>query len=162
MQIKIYNIPIGADDCIVEEINRFLRANKVIDIKKELAMLDGNSCWAFCITYMQDSKLTDSNKSNDNGKIDYKEVLDAETFERFSNLRKLRKQIAENEAIPAYAVFTDAELAEMAKLSPLTLVGMHKIPGIGKKKLEKYGNFFVTNTQTMTYEANRMHEGADS
>lgn len=29
-----------------EEMNHFLRANKVVDIKKELAMLDGNSCWS--------------------------------------------------------------------------------------------------------------------
>lgn len=93
MQVKIYNIPIGADDSMMEEVNHFLRANKIIDIKKELAMLDGNSCWTFCITYMQDCKLTDSNKTNGSGKVDYKEVLDAETFERFSDLRKLRKQM---------------------------------------------------------------------
>lgn len=162
MQIKIFNIPIGADESITEEMNHFLRAHKIIDIKKELALLSDNSCWSFCITYMQDNKPVDNNRANGNGKIDYKEVLDAETFERFSNLRKLRKQIAEREAIPAYAVFTDAELAEMAKISPLTLLEMQKIPGIGKKKLEKYGNDFVVNAQTIVYEEDRIPEGADS
>lgn len=29
-----------------EEMNHFLRANKVVDIKKELAMLDDNNCWS--------------------------------------------------------------------------------------------------------------------
>lgn len=52
MQIKIFNIPIGADDGLIDEMNHFLRANKIIDIKKELAMVGGNSCWTFCITYM--------------------------------------------------------------------------------------------------------------
>ena len=47
MQIKIFNLPIGADDDAIEEVNHFLRANKVIDIKRELAMIDGNSCWSF-------------------------------------------------------------------------------------------------------------------
>lgn len=162
MQIKIFDIPIGANESMTEELNHFLRAHKIIDIKKELALLSGNSCWTFCITYMLDNKPADNNRSTGNGKIDYKEVLDSETFERFSNLRKLRKQIADKEAIPAYAVFTDAELAEMAKLSQLTLQEMQKIPGIGKKKLEKYGESFVVNAQTMAYEENGIPEGADS
>ena len=38
--------------------NDFLRANKIIDIKKELAQLNGNSCWTFCITYMQANRPT--------------------------------------------------------------------------------------------------------
>ena len=162
MQIKIFNIPIGADESMMDEMNHFLRAHKIIDVKKELAILGDNSCWTFCITYMLDNKSTDSNRVNGSGKVDYKEVLDADTFERFSLLRKLRKQIADSEAIPAYAVFTDAELAEMAKLSPLTLAEMQKISGIGKKKLEKYGNAFVANAQAVEDEESRIPEGADS
>ena len=45
MQIKIFSVPIGDDGSMVEEMNHFLRANKIIDIKKDLAMLEGNSCW---------------------------------------------------------------------------------------------------------------------
>ena len=157
MQIKIFNIPIGADESMTEELNHFLRAHKIIDIKKDLAMLGENTCWTFCITYMQDGRSLDNNRAS-GGKVDYKDVLDAEIFERFSNLRKLRKQIADNEAIPAYAVFTDAELAEIAKLSPLTLAGMQKIPGIGKKKMEKYGNVLVENIQTIADEENGISE----
>ena len=147
MQIKIFSIPIGGGDSMMEEMNHFLRANKIIDIKKELAMIDGNSCWTFCITYLQDNRPADTftanSKSGSGTKVDYKEVLDAETFERFSAFRKIRKQIAESEAVPAYAVFTDAELAEIAKLKELTLVAIQNIPGIGKKKVEKYGNAFL-------------------
>lgn len=29
-----------------EEMNHFLRANKVVDVKKELTMLDDNNCWS--------------------------------------------------------------------------------------------------------------------
>ena len=159
MQIKIFNIHIGTEENMVEEMNHFLRAHKIIDIKKELGIFGNNSYWTFCITYMLDNKPIDSSRVN--GKVDYKEMLDSETFERFTNLRKIRKQIAESEAVPAYAVFTDAELAEMAKLFPLTLAGIQKIPGIGKKKLEKYGNAFVVNDQIITDEANGEPEGAD-
>ena len=43
-------------------------------------------------------------------------------------MRKLRKQIAESEAVPAYAVFTDAELAEMAKLEVLDTASIQNMP----------------------------------
>lgn len=145
----------------MEEMNHFLRANKVIDIKKELAMVNGNSCWTFCVTYLQDSRPAE-NPSTRQGKVDYKEVLEAEVFERFSTLRKIRKQIAESEAIPAFAVFTDAELAEMAKPKELTLQAMQAIPGIGKKKLEKYGNSFITINKEETHEKNGTLDGTDS
>ncbi len=149
---------------MTDEMNHFLRANKIIDIKKELAMLDGNSCWTFCITYLQDARLAGSAAAARLGgsKVDYKEVLDAETFERFSAFRKLRKQIAESEAVPAYAVFTDAELAEIAKLKSLTLSAMQAIPGIGKKKMEKYGNAFIANQKEETDETNGQPDGKDS
>ena len=165
MQIKIFNIPIGADESQTEEMNHFLRANKIIDVKKELAMFDGNSCWTFCITYMLASKpteLTNGKASGNSPKVDYKEILSPEDFEKFSNFRKLRKQIADSEAVPAYAVFTDAELAELAKLSELTLVAMHNIPGIGKKKVDKYGNAFILNQQATANETSGTFDGADS
>ena len=44
MQIKIFSIPIGSSEAATEKMNHFLRANKIIDIKKDLALLDGNSC----------------------------------------------------------------------------------------------------------------------
>jgi len=164
MQIKIFNIPIGSEDKQVEEMNHFLRANKIVDIRKELAMLNGNGCWSFCITYMQDSRPSENEqpRRGNGGKVDYKDVLPEDVFARFSDLRKIRKQIAENEAVPAFAVFTDAELAEMAKLSELTSEGMKRIPGIGNRKVEKYLELFLqTNTDTQD-ETDRVLDGKDS
>lgn len=144
MQIKIFTIPVVADERDMEELNHFLRSHKIIDVKRELTQTNDTSCWTFCITYMDVAALSTSvrNDAVRHNKIDYKEVLDADTFERFSKMRKLRKEIADNEAIPAYSVFTDAELAEIAKLEVLDKANIQKIPGIGKKKVEKYGDAF--------------------
>ena len=144
MQIKIFTIPVVADERDMEELNHFLRSHKIIDVKRELTQTNDTSCWTFCITYMEAAALSTSVKGDAarHNKTDYKEVLDAETFERFSRMRKLRKEIADNEAIPAYSVFTDAELAEIAKLEVLDKANIQKIPGIGKKKVEKYGDAF--------------------
>lgn len=164
MQIKIFNLPIGADDSAIEEVNHFLRANKIIDVKRELAMIDGNSCWSFCITYMMQNRQGENYavRGTNGRKIDYKEILEVDAFARFSALRRLRKQIAEEEGIPAYAVFTDAELAEIAKLSVLRIDAMKKIPGIGKKKIEKYGESFFQFENLLADETNGAFDGADN
>lgn len=149
MQIKIFTIPVVADERDVEELNHFLRSHKIIDMKRELTTSNDNSCWTFCITYMPDNGLAQQ-RSNDGKreKIDYKEVLEPAAFERFAQMRKLRKDIAEREAVPAYAVFTDAELAEIAKKDHLTMNDIEAIPGIGKKRAEKYGSTFCEMVQT--------------
>jgi hypothetical protein len=45
--------------------------------------------------------------------VDYKEVMNEADFAVFSRLRDLRKVIAEKEAVPAYAIFTNEQLAAM-------------------------------------------------
>ncbi len=152
MQIKIFTLPLVPDNQQTEELNHFLRASKVIDIRKELAMMEGNSCWTFCVTYMQEAQLPPFAKEGKNVRIDYKEVLDEGAFMRFSTMRKIRKEIADNDAIPAYAVFTDAELAELAKTDILTPNSLLSIPGIGKKKVEKYGVAFCDRLKTIDNE----------
>ena len=151
---------------MVEEMNHFLRANKIVDIKKDLALLDGNSCWTFCITYILSGhplEVTAANGRPGSGtKVDYKDVLEPAAFERFSTLRKLRKQIADSEAIPAYAVFTDAELAEMSKPEELSLAALQNIPGIGKKKVEKYGAAFIQVKTDISNETDGTSDRADS
>ena len=61
----------------------------------------------------------------------------------FEELRLLRREIAEMEDIPAYQVFGDATLIEMAKFRPQTDAEMLKISGVGHTKLERFGFEFL-------------------
>lgn len=49
--------------------------------------------------------------------------------------------------MPAYAIFTDKELAALAKLEVLTAKNMVEIKGIGQRKVEKYGTYFITQKE---------------
>lgn len=124
-----------------EDMNSFLRSHKIIDVKKELIVQNDIYYWSFLITYIGDNIV--SNDFEKKEKIDYKNVLEAEQFNRFAKMRTVRKQLSLQFAAPAYAIFTDAELAELAKLDELTLSVMQKVNGIGKKKIEKYGEDFL-------------------
>lgn len=72
-------------------------------------------------------------------KVDYKALLDAPTFALFAKLRDVRKGLAEKENLPAYAVFTNEQLAEVARRRCAVAADLGKIDGIGTARVEKYG-----------------------
>ena len=65
--------------------------------------------------------------------------LDADGDTRFNALRAWRSEVAREHNLPAYIVFNDATLAQMAQQAPSTLDELSGISGVGAKKLEAYG-----------------------
>jgi len=61
----------------------------------------------------------------------------------FGKLRELRKAIADARNVPAYVVFSDATLLEMAERRPRTEAELLDVSGVGPKKLAAYGNAFL-------------------
>lgn len=61
----------------------------------------------------------------------------------FEKLRHKRKQLAEEQNIPAYLIFSDATLLEMAHAQPSSKSQMLSISGIGTVKFERYGDAFL-------------------
>ena len=61
----------------------------------------------------------------------------------FETLRALRRDIAEEEHIPPFVVFTDATLRDMAEKHPKTWEALADVHGIGAFKLQKYGARFL-------------------
>tara|TARA_B100001146_G_scaffold38952_1_gene32643 strand:- start:571 stop:1473 length:903 start_codon:yes stop_codon:yes gene_type:complete len=61
----------------------------------------------------------------------------------FEALRALRKELAEDAQVPPYVIFHDSTLREMAAARPATLDQLGRLPGIGAKKLEAYGDRFL-------------------
>ena len=60
-----------------------------------------------------------------------------------SALKAKRRALAEAQSVPAYVVFPDRSLIEMAERKPATLDQMAQITGVGAKKLESYGAVFL-------------------
>ena len=61
----------------------------------------------------------------------------------FEMLKSIRTEIAHREQMPAYIVFSDATLIELATYLPLTLDDMRRISGFGEVKLARYGEIFL-------------------
>jgi DNA helicase-2/ATP-dependent DNA helicase PcrA len=62
----------------------------------------------------------------------------------FDALRRWRRDRAERDSVPAYVVFHDSTLAEIASRRPRTLADLRKVSGVGPAKLERYGEEVLT------------------
>lgn len=61
----------------------------------------------------------------------------------FERLRRLRTEIAKEQRIPPYMVFSDKTLAGMCAAKPVTKEGMLEVSGVGEFKYKKYGERFL-------------------
>ncbi len=82
------------------------------------------------------------NKSTDN-----KYPLNTRDESLLETLKDLRLKLSKKQSVPAYHVFHDATLIQMATIQPTTLVEMGSIHGIGEKKLKRYGQLFIDAIQ---------------
>lgn len=122
---------------MLECLNKFLVANKVVSIEKQFYQKDGSPYWTVFIVYIHQGVGNYSLDKRE--KVDYKTVLSEDEFIRFAKLRTIRKKIADGDAVPAYAVFTDAELAEISRSGEIVPSILSKVKGIGPRRVEKYG-----------------------
>jgi len=72
-----------------------------------------------------------------------KALVSEEHAPMLSALKAKRRALAEAARVPAYVIFPDRTLIEMAETRPATLDAMARISGIGAKKLERYGADFL-------------------
>ena len=72
-----------------------------------------------------------------------KSLVSEENAPLLSSLKAQRRALAEQQKVPAYIVFTDKTLIEMAEIRPVTLDEMASVSGVGSKKLERYGRQFL-------------------
>ncbi len=123
-----------------EELNGFLRSHRVLAVDRYFVDQGTNSFWSVCVDYLEGA--TGSERHNGRGgkpKVDYREVLSAEDFAVFAQLRQWRKEAATAEGVPVYMVFTNEQLAHMVRQRVATKTDLAKIDGVGDARVEKYG-----------------------
>ena len=82
------------------------------------------------------------------GAVSMEVELDTDGADLFEELRSVRKRLADARGVPAYVVFSDASLREMASTMPMTDGDFLAISGVGAKKLETYGDIFLDTIRT--------------
>ena len=69
--------------------------------------------------------------------------LDEEQEELFQKLRRLRAQVARVQGVPAYVVFSDKTLRELAVVRPASMEEFRAVSGVGDARAARYGKRFL-------------------
>lgn len=146
MKFQFFTVSAFAPEQGQEALNRFCGRHRVVSVDKQFVGQGLDSAWSVCVTYLEGPAEL-SNKGRVKGQrretIDYREVLTPHDFAVYAGLRSLRKELARQEGVPAYALFTNEQLAEIVKGRLVSLNALGKIDGVGKARLEKYGDIFI-------------------
>ncbi len=104
MEFEIFSIP-AAGGSGTEELNRFLRSHRVLNVERELVTFGNHAMWTFCVEYLAGAAASKTLGPSEE-RVDYKAVLPPPLFEKYAGLRVVRKSVAAKEGIPPNAVFT--------------------------------------------------------
>ena len=140
-QFNTFYIPMTDDGANAERMNLFLRSHRVLGVRQR----DFPEGWGFCVEWLDGTAPAAGTARLDfppyqREKVDYMKVLDPETFKRFSEYRKRRKEISEADGVKPFVVMTDAQMAELAKMENPTKADLKKIEGFGEARVEKYAD----------------------
>ena len=149
MKFAFFTVPILHSEYATEELNRFLGKHKVHEIQQHLIDDGSNSYWAFAIKYGEDN-ASSIDAGNQKSRVDYRDVLDDDDFAVFAQLRDLRKQISDETGVPLYGIFSNAQLAEMARLRPVSSTELGEIKKVGKSRVERFGERFLALLTSLT------------
>lgn len=152
MQCTVYTVPAFDSEHELEKLNMFLRSNRIYHVEKQFFVSGQTAYWTFCVEY--EGKL----QVQSQGRIDYKEKLSEADFAIYSKLRDLRATCAKENNIPLYAVFTNEQLVEMIHRKTTSIAKLKQIPGIGKSKIDAYGEVFATFLGTLFKEEHEANQ----
>ena len=146
MQIKIFSIPVFGSNGLEDELNKFLRSHRILQVERHFCA-DNGGYWAIFVEYAD--YAPDSAPANRKERADVVKSLTDEEKERFEALRLRRRDIAKSNNIPAYMVFTDAELAQLAKLERIDTDSVRSLKEkeIAPSRLKTYIKFFYCNNE---------------
>src|SRR5438874_3292846 len=89
------------------------------------------------ITLTKQINLSEQRTKGAAGEIECDEVL-------FERLRMLRRKLADERNVPAYVIFSDVSLREMAHAYPTTASEFRRVPGVGEQKLKDFAEPFLS------------------
>lgn len=161
MALKI--VSIAARGCAesTEELNQFLRSHRVVGVERQLIQEGANSYLSFSVEYLeretrQSPVSSPSSGRSSKAKVDCREILSPDDFAAFVKLRDLRKELAAEEAVPVYAVFTNEQLAAIVLTKARHKNDLRQVAGIGDGRLEKYGDRVIESLTSRIEQASQV------
>ena len=122
-------------------LQEFLRSKEVLTIRDHFFMRNEAPYLAVVVTYNLPGPATGSvpaEKGKERG-VSWRELISEADLPLFNALRDWRAERARRDGVPPYLICTNKQLAAMVNARPGSLSKLGSIEGIGKAKLDNYG-----------------------
>ena len=150
MQFKFYTVPSTGSHLIEDEINKFLRSHRILKVDRTFCP-DSGGYWTLCVEYMDIESLADL-PSFGKGQSDPTADLSDEEKSRYDAYKDIRLTISKERGIKAYNVFSNRELALIAKI-PVLDASIQDINGISTAKIKEFLPYFYSKTEDNAQES---------
>lgn len=158
MQFKTFRITITSPERSEGELNAFLRGHRILSVDRHFCS-DQGGYWALIVEYAEDGHADMVRPSKRRERVSVTDELSENEKSRFERYRKIRYQVSVDRGVPAYAVFTDKELALLSRLEELNLEGVKSLKGISPAHLEDNLHYLL---EDVADETGGEYDGADS
>ena len=146
MQLKIFSIPSFGSEALEEEMNKFLRTHRILQIERHFCP-DNGGYWAVMVEYVLGDPVAEVPPAERREKKDYTAGLTDEQKQRYERYREIRATVAAERSLPAYLVFTNNELAILAALPDIKAPTAQQTKGIAPSRLKDFLVYFQ-NSET--------------
>ncbi len=140
MQIKIFTIPVYSNEQEENNLNKFLHSHRVLQTERHFCP-DNGGYWTILVEFMEGDPV-DVPPANRKDRRDVSKELDDVALARFERFKSIRREIATQKGIPAYLIFTNEELAILAKMPKLSKEIVGSIKGIAPSRLKENISYF--------------------
>ena len=154
MPFQYFVVPVHDSGSATQELNSFLVSHKVLAVERQFVAAGPDSFWAICVDHWQvagGAARPDGARRNVSTatRIDYKDRLSPADFKLFLKLREWRKQTAQAEAVPVYAIFTNEQLAQVVSSKAHSKADLATIDGIGEARVAKYAEALLVTLASL-------------
>jgi len=141
MPYKFFRVAWPDPSAAEADLNAFLRGHRVMKVRQQFVEAGEDSFWSFCVEYVE-ARTGNERPPARSGKerVDYREKLPDDEFQAYLKLRELRQELAAQDSVPVYLVFTNDQLAQIASAKPKSKADLEKLDGVGATRVEKYGD----------------------
>ncbi len=134
----------------VKRMINYLAVNKfVLQTQEQLPVIRLNKCSVDVLKgntqVLMKVQKGDKLNSTGNGKVKIPEYTNKDINEEMYNyLKNIRNEIAQQENVPAYIIFSNNSVLDMCNKRPVSLSEFININGVGQRKMNSYGKIFTT------------------
>jgi superfamily II DNA helicase RecQ len=140
MKLKVFTLRLDPASGVFDdsELQSFLEHREALDVSEHFLVHERVPTWALLVSYRDVDPLHGMTRSPKK-KWDPTAALSAEDRPLYEALRQWRNERAKRDGRPAYVLFTNRQMAEVAGVRPANLTALEAIEGIGEGRVRDLG-----------------------